>query len=42
VVQQREGRVQPNSKQQGVGVNNDHALEREADQKGKAAAEAVN
>ena len=39
VVQQREGRVKPTSKRNGLGVNTDHGLEREADIKGKAAAE---
>ena len=39
VVQQREGRVQANTQRKGVGVNNDQGLEREADEKGKAAAQ---
>lgn len=38
VVQQREGRVQATTEVQGVGVNDDHALESEADAMGERAA----
>ena len=34
VVQQRQGRVQPTTQMQGVGINDDHALESEADAMG--------
>ena len=39
VVQQREGRVKANEQRKGQGVNTENSLEREADIKGKAAAE---
>jgi hypothetical protein len=39
VVQQRQGRVQPNTEVAGLPVNDDPALEREADQLGRAAAQ---
>jgi len=37
VVQQKQGRVQPTVQQKGVGINNDPALEREADEMGAKA-----
>lgn len=37
VVQQRQGRVQPNSQVEGIAVNNDKGLEREADRMGQMA-----
>jgi len=37
VVQQRQGRVQPTTQMQGVGINDDHALESEADAMGARA-----
>ena len=37
VVQQRQGRVQPTTQMQGVGINDDHALESEADAMGERA-----
>jgi hypothetical protein len=37
VVQQRQGRVQPTTQMQGVGINNDQALESEADAMGAQA-----
>ncbi|PWK11536.1 DUF4157 domain-containing protein [Tumebacillus permanentifrigoris] len=40
VVQQRQGRVQPNTEVAGLPVNDDPALEQEADQLGRAAAQA--
>lgn len=42
VVQQRQGRVQPNSQVEGIAVNNDKALEREADLMGQKANTASN
>lgn len=39
VVQQKEGRVKPTSQQNGMDVNDDPALEKEADVKGKQAAQ---
>jgi len=41
VVQQRQGRVQPTTQMAGVGVNDDAALEAEADAMGARAAQAV-
>lgn len=42
VVQQRQGRVQPTTQMQGVGINDDHALESEADAMGARALSAAS